>query len=384
MATDDTALVIAVLDLVGASASLLRSVRSEASRATGTPPERILLACTHSHASPDTQGLWGGIPHAYERHIVRTATVAIADAWSASRPVRVRAASREFAGAVTNRRGWPDTDTTLTALRFDDAAGRPVATLTNFACHGTAIGPDSTEISRDWCGFTVDAIESSFGGVALFINGAVGDVIPASSGSVEHARALGESVAAAALESLATAEEVSDELAVRSADLSIPMNVERLSARVEQALTRGGFGLSLVRNARGFAALARALHAASRPNLAQMVAALAGMTERGPRRIEDRTVIPTAVSHIRFGSDLAAITAPGELLTHLASPLRAMMPARHRMIFGLTHDTLGYFVPEDEWMSGRNNNYEESVSLGRNAAAALRRTLSQLVAGGTG
>jgi hypothetical protein len=55
------------------------------------------------------------------------------------------------------------------------------------------------------------------------------------------------------------------------------------------------------------------------------------------------------------------------------------MGARHRMFFGLTHDTLGYFVPEDEWMTGRNNNYEESVSMGRRAGSVLADALLAMV-----
>jgi hypothetical protein len=67
------------------------------------------------------------------------------------------------------------------------------------------------------------------------------------------------------------------------------------------------------------------------------------------------------------------------VLTRLALPLRASMGSRHRMFFGLTHDTLGYFLPEDEWMTGRNNNYEESVSLGKHAGAILADALLAMV-----
>jgi hypothetical protein len=67
------------------------------------------------------------------------------------------------------------------------------------------------------------------------------------------------------------------------------------------------------------------------------------------------------------------------VLTRLALPLRAAMGAPHRMIFGLAHNTLGYFVPDDEWMSGRNDNYEESVSLGRRASRKLAEELLALV-----
>ena len=54
------------------------------------------------------------------------------------------------------------------------------------------------------------------------------------------------------------------------------------------------------------------------------------------------------------------------------------MGARHRLFFGLAHDTLGYFIPEDEWMTGRNNNYEESVSMGKHAGTVLEAALRDL------
>ena len=46
-------------------------------------------------------------------------------------------------------------------------------------------------------------------------------------------------------------------------------------------------------------------------------------------------------------------------------------------------DTLGYFLPEDEWMTGRNNNYEESVSFGRRAGVTLADALLSLLSPGT-
>jgi hypothetical protein len=105
-----------------------------------------------------------------------------------------------------------------------------------------------------------------------------------------------------------------------------------------------------------------------------MVAALGGMSERGIIRGEGGAYLPALCGYISIG-DVSVLMAPGEVLTRLALPLRGALPGRHRMIFGQAHETLGYFLPEDEWMSGRNNNYEESVSLGRRAGPALADAL---------
>jgi hypothetical protein len=89
----------------------------------------------------------------------------------------------------------------------------------------------------------------------------------------------------------------------------------------------------------------------------------------------------TRISRLRIGSGLDALAAPGEVLTRLGLPLRERLTAPATMFLGLTNDTLGYFVPEDEWMSGRNESYEETVSLGPQAAPSLESAVAGLLAG---
>ena len=43
-----------------------------------------------------------------------------------------------------------------------------------------------------------------------------------------------------------------------------------------------------------------------------------------------------------------------------------------RFFLGLNGDTLGYFVPSDEWWTGRHDNYEEKVSLNKFAGDDAR------------
>ena len=45
------------------------------------------------------------------------------------------------------------------------------------------------------------------------------------------------------------------------------------------------------------------------------------------------------------------------------------------MVLGLTQDSLGYFVPGDEWMTGRNGDYEEGVAPSAEAGDRLRDIL---------
>ncbi len=371
--------VLASLDLVGASGPLLEAIRDDASRLTGLPAEHILIACTHSHASPDLQGLWGGTGAAYRAYVAHRTAAAVSEAHQALTTCSAAAVTTALSGLTCNRRGWPETDDTLTIVRFADAASAPIATLVNFACHPTASGATNVEVSRDWCGYAVDAVERETGGVAIYMNGAIGDVNPAAVGGFDAARALGQAVAGAAVEALDSAQPIGGRVTVRTQQIEIPMNVERLSKRVHGAIGRAGFALPALAKTGGLLVAAAALHAAGRADLAQIAAALHGMMERRIVQRELRTYILTHCGHVAIGDDLEALVAPGEVLTRLALPLRASMGSRHRLFFGLTHDTIGYFVPEDEWMTGRNGNYEESVSYGRQAGGVLADALLSMV-----
>jgi hypothetical protein len=77
------------------------------------------------------------------------------------------------------------------------------------------------------------------------------------------------------------------------------------------------------------------------------------------------------------------VTTPGESLTRNAVPvideIQGKVSSPAAMVWGLTQDSVGYFVPSDEWMSGRNGNYEEGVSPGQDAGDILRDTLLAMV-----
>jgi len=66
----------------------------------------------------------------------------------------------------------------LGVIRVDDLAGKPIATVWNFAIHGVCYGPDNMQFSSDIMGLANTLIESKIGGVAMFINADAGDIDP--------------------------------------------------------------------------------------------------------------------------------------------------------------------------------------------------------------
>ena len=59
-----------------------------------------------------------------------------------------------------------------------DSAKAPIATLVNFACHGTVMGPGNRLITPDYPGAMKRVVEAAVGGKCLFLLGSAGDQGP--------------------------------------------------------------------------------------------------------------------------------------------------------------------------------------------------------------
>lgn len=102
-------------------------------------------------------------------------------------------------------------DPSVGVIRVDDAAGRPLAVLVNYACHPVIFGPDNPDYSADFPGEMRKTVEAALpGALAFFLQGAAGDINPyldknpLGEGAVEKMRAagrqLGEEAVRAALQ----------------------------------------------------------------------------------------------------------------------------------------------------------------------------------------
>lgn len=371
LADGEAPLVIVALDLVGLSHRHQDEIQRRAARETGVPSDRILIACTHSHASPDFQGLWGGVPGAYAAYLRRRAVGAIAEAVAQMGEATGVVASTQLSRLVKNRRGWDHTDTDLVVLQFRRPQGPAVATLVNYACHPTVTTEDNLEVSCDFPRYLVDAVEATAGGVAIFVNGAQGDANPATTGDFAEARRMGEAVAEAALSTLDGSEALEPPFRLRSRRIEVPLGTSGLPRPAQLLLGPGLPALGLLAGAGALGRLARRWGRSGAMSGGQVAAAVAMIAEQKLVGRRGRAHVPTRVAAIDIGANVRGVTAPGEALTRLALPLKEALGSRHRLFFGLTYDTLGYLVPPDEWMTGRNDNYEETVSLGRAAAPTV-------------
>ena len=142
--------------------------------ATGIPRDRLQLVGTHTHSGPALDEASD-----VEERIGEQIGAAVAQAWADRRPALAAVGVGTVHGIGANRRpdGGPVDDRVMVA-RFDDTDGRPIATLVNYGCHPTTLGPNNLLYSADYPGVACRDLDEAIGGVALFTTGPQGDVNP--------------------------------------------------------------------------------------------------------------------------------------------------------------------------------------------------------------
>ena len=147
------------------------------------PRPTSLFGQTHTHAGPDLQGLWGGVPQEW---IERTLYPGRGDG-RARRPAGQRAGStrrpQRRAGrrtTATGGRGGSTPRCSPTARPRSCRPGRSTtarssASLLQYAAHPTSVDEDVRIPHPDYILGAVDWIERESGGVALYFNGPIAD-----------------------------------------------------------------------------------------------------------------------------------------------------------------------------------------------------------------
>lgn len=190
---------------------LCDEIRKTLEEKTGVPKENIILCAIHTHSAPNVAGTqgWGDIDREYcDSIFVPKIMKAAKNAVSETVSVKMRSASGDSFVGVNRRQTLADGrvdfgqdpdgpfNKKMTVLSFEDENGKCVANMVHYGCHGTSAG-QNREITRDWSGMMVDALEEKSGGITAFFNGTVGDAGPRISngkttGDISYVRELGE------------------------------------------------------------------------------------------------------------------------------------------------------------------------------------------------
>ncbi|HLY15621.1 MAG TPA: neutral/alkaline non-lysosomal ceramidase N-terminal domain-containing protein [Bryobacteraceae bacterium] len=176
---------IAGLDLGRAPAEAsLQRIRQRIKEQAGIADS--IIAGSHTHHGPvleltDEEGKGKGRFDAalrYYQQMEDGIVAAILEANSHLASARLAVSSIQLEGFNRNRHTKIEpkpSDRELAVMRFDDAAGKPIAILVNFAAHPTTLPASNLRFSADYVGALKAEITKQTGAAAIFMQGAAGD-----------------------------------------------------------------------------------------------------------------------------------------------------------------------------------------------------------------
>jgi hypothetical protein len=194
LSNQTTTAIILDLDIQILTNQRADQIRTAVSQSTRIPIINIRASATHTHSGPVPYKSW--IEKGYEmvdpwfNDVARWSAEAAVDAIANLQPICVRA-GRGQCHINTNRRAVTESgehflginpdgpcDHEVLVARFDSLDGEPLATLVNYACHPTIMGPPNRLITPDYPGAMKRVVEQAVGGKCLFLQGSAGDQGP--------------------------------------------------------------------------------------------------------------------------------------------------------------------------------------------------------------
>ena len=171
---------LCALDLCYVMEDIVAAARKRLAARGLVPADALFVSATHTHSGPHDAD-----PTAFPDGLDALIEQAVAQACERLEPARIGAGMGYVHGHAINRRRLEDpVDPALPVVRVDAADGRTLGLVHAFGCHPVVLGPDSRLVSADWPGESCRRLEVALGdgAVALFLQGASGDVNPLTEG----------------------------------------------------------------------------------------------------------------------------------------------------------------------------------------------------------
>lgn len=379
----DTRVLFVTLDAIGAGNLIQEGLRQRlvalsCAQDLCIDADDIVFGQTHSHAGPDLQGLWGGVPQDWiDNTFYAGAETALMQALQAREPVSLAVAEGRSSDFNNYRRPRidpeDDADDHLVVLRARAEDGRVVAQILQYAAHPTSINEDPRVPHPDYVLGAVKRLEQA-GGVGLYFNGPIADASGAGGAcdtpepdAYERVRCRGNDLAA--LASAQAFRPLAPSLAIRHQTVTLPVTNPAFLAVGALGSFNRYYNFT--------------------PRLLLDLPLLGGLLETVTGEVAQVALTAdTLVSRVSIGGPggLEIATIPGEATNTFGEFIRGLSaqanPDATVMLLGLTQNSFGYILPEEEFSyidpTGEAGflvpftGYEEFVSLGPLSAPLLR------------
>ncbi|GAB3330763.1 neutral/alkaline non-lysosomal ceramidase N-terminal domain-containing protein [Larkinella ripae] len=298
------------------------------------PGENVLIGATHTHSGPDAYGFpdqsgkaLADLP--YLDSCVKQLAEAVEEAVTKLQPAQLKVAVGEAKGKIAFNYYADDLyDPRCGVIQALSTAGKPIATLVNYAIHPEVIGSGRGILSPDLCGPLYDKIESKTGGMALFMNGAQGGMVTADvrreggteANTWEECIRIGELLGEEALRIVGAAP-VLQNPSIFCATRQVEFPIE--SDQMKYIIKKSPLGYQVSGTDR--------------------VKAQVNLLNIGPAQV---------------------LTIPGEALPNIGYYVKRHMNTQFPFLFGLTNDAFGYMLTKVDFNSFKRYEYISRTSLG--------------------
>lgn len=348
----ETSTAIVSCDVLGFLPADAANMRRAIAQKSDIPKDNIIICCTHTHSGPASmpmRGIMGRLNDSWLENANKKIVDLVAGLESELQPAQIAHASTIVQGVGHNRQdNSHPIDEELIAISIESQGGSVIATLINYATHAVVLGPGNLEYSADFPGAAVNAIEQVRGGIGLYLQGACGDVNPAT-GDAGHGEQgfakisrIGETLAQAAAEALENAPRAKD-AAIRVMDktIEIPLDLQPTMYDIDQLIAESQAQLDKA-------------HAEKDLFNEQWALSMFEWENELKQAAESNTVpkwIPAKVIAVKI-NDLALISLPFETYSDIGTRIKDGLKPLKTAYIGYANGLYGYCASEWAYEQG--------------------------------